>query len=292
MHAMANDPEHRTPNLEASATDLLSIGRFARLAGLTIGALRHYDELDLLRPARIDSSTGYRSYGRGQLDRARHIARLRDLEVPLEIVRAVIEADEPAERRRLLAAHRARVEARTFRLQRVLHALHHLSAEEGTPMPEPALPPEIDPATRRALAAGLYNRCWELLEIPQRTTDQDAELIHTAHASRHHWGEIADTPARIWRGEWMCSRVYAVLGRPEPALWHARLAQQLAEAGGDAVEEWDLPAVYEALARASFVAGNAVEGTAWKAKAAALAAAITDADDRDVIEQDLASLAG
>lgn len=290
MRTMAGDPARQMPHEEASAADLLSIGRFARLAGLTIGALRHYDELDLLLPARVDPATGYRSYGREQLGRARFIARLRDLEVPLETVRAVVETDDPAERRRLLAAHRARVEARTFRLQRVLHALHHLSTEEGTPMPEPPLPPEIDPATRRALAVGLYNRCWELLEIADRSAEQDAELIHTAHASRHHWGEIADTPARIWRGEWMCSRVYAVLGRPEPALWHARRAQLLAEAGGEAVEEWDLPAVYEALARASFVAGNPADGATWKAKAAGLAAGLADADDRDVIEQDLAAL--
>ncbi len=292
MRAMVEEPARPTPRPEASGTDLLSIGRFARLAGLTIGALRHYDDLGLLRPARVDPATGYRSYGREQLGGARLIARLRALEVPLETVRAIVETDDPAERRRLLAAHRTRVAARTFRLQRVLHALHHLSTEEVTPMPEPPLPPEIDPVTRRALAVGLYNRCWELLEIPDRSAEQDAELIHTAHASRHHWGEIADTPARIWRGEWMCSRVYAVLGRSEPALWHAQRARQLAEAGGEAAEAWDLPAVYEALARASFVAGDAAAGAAWKARAAELAASIVDADDREVIETDLAALPG
>jgi DNA-binding transcriptional MerR regulator len=280
----------------AADRDLLTIGRFSRLSGLSIGALRHYDELDVLRPARVDPATGYRSYAREQLGRARLIARLRELEVPLDDVRAVLEADDPAERRRLLAVHRARVEARTHRLQRVLHALLHLSAEEGTPMPKPPLPPEIDPATRRALAAGLYNRCWELLEIPDRTPEQDAELIHTAHASRYHWGEIADTPARIWRGEWMCSRVYSVLGRAEPALWHARRAVMLVETTADAedpaVEAWDRPAVYEGMARASFVAGDAAEGAAWKARAKELAAAIADADDREIIERDLASLPG
>jgi DNA-binding transcriptional MerR regulator len=285
MRGMAHD----TP-----AGRLLSIGRFARLAGLSIGALRHYDELDLLRPTRVDPETGYRWYGTDQLARARLIARLRELEMPLDEVRAVSEADDAAQRRRLIAAHRARVEARTHRLQRVLHALRHLSTEEGIPMPEPPLPPEIDPVTRRALAAGLYNHCWKLLEIPARTPEQDAELIHCAHASRYHWGEIADTPARLWRGEWMCSRVYSVLGRPEPALWHARRALALVEASAGAadpaVEDWDRPAVYEGMARASFVAGEAADGTAWKARAAELAAAIADADDRDVIEQDLATL--
>lgn len=162
---------------------------------------------------------------------------------------------------------------------------------EQPPLPPP-LPPAIDPATRRALAVGLYNRCWELLEIPARTSTQDAELIHAAHASRYHWGEIADTPARLWRGEWMCSRVYSVLGRAEPALWHAQRAVTLVEAGGAEVEDWDRPAVYEGMARASFVAGDADEGAAWKAKAAALAAALADADDREVIERDLETLRG
>ncbi len=286
---MTDDLDRRRAAL---TRELLSIGRFARLTGLSIGALRHYDELDLLRPASVDPDTGYRSYVRDQLERARLIARLRDLEMPLDDVRAVLETDDPAERRRLLTIHRARVEARTQRLQRVLHALLHLSAEEGIPMPRPPLPPEIDPATRRALAVGLYNRCWELLEIPERTPEQDVELIHTAHASRYHWGEIADTPARLWRGEWMCSRVYSVLGRPEPSQWHARRALALVEAGGAAVEDWDRPAVYEAMARASFVAGDAVAGAAWKAKSTELAAAIADPDDRDNIEQDLATLPG
>ncbi len=158
--------------------------------------------------------------------------------------------------------------------------------------PTPPPPPDLDPATRRALAAGLFNRCWELLELPARTPEQDAELIHAAHASRFHWGEIADTPARLWRGEWMCSRVYAVLGRAEPALWHARRAVALVEAGGAAVEDWDRPAVYEAMARASFVAGDAAEGAAWTSRAAALAAAVADAEDREVIERDLATLPG
>jgi DNA-binding transcriptional MerR regulator len=39
---------------------MLSIGRFARLTGLTVKALRHYDELGLLRPAHVDGWTGYR----------------------------------------------------------------------------------------------------------------------------------------------------------------------------------------------------------------------------------------
>jgi len=67
--------------------DLLPIGRFARVSGLSIGALRHYDEVSLLRPAVVDRDTGYRRYRAEQLAVARLIARLRDLEVPLDEIR-------------------------------------------------------------------------------------------------------------------------------------------------------------------------------------------------------------
>ena len=126
----------------------------------------------------------------------------------------------------------------------------------------------------------------------QRLRRLDAPQITDGRDPPVRYGEIADTPARLWRGEWMCSRVYAVLDRAEPALWHARRAVTLVESGGADVEDWDRPAVYEAMARASLVAGDAAEGAAWKAKAAALAAALADADDREVIERDLATLPG
>jgi len=49
---------------------LMTIGRFARLTGLTVKALRHYDELGLLRPTAVDPDTGYRSDSSAQIGRA------------------------------------------------------------------------------------------------------------------------------------------------------------------------------------------------------------------------------
>ena len=69
----------------------MSIGRFARRAGLSIGALRHYADVDLLDPARVDPDTGYRYYAEDQLAPARRIALLRDLDVPLALIRDVID---------------------------------------------------------------------------------------------------------------------------------------------------------------------------------------------------------
>jgi DNA-binding transcriptional MerR regulator len=62
---------------------LVSIGEFARLSRLSAKALRRYDELGLLRPARVDPDTGYRWYAAGQLEQARLVAALRQIGVPL-----------------------------------------------------------------------------------------------------------------------------------------------------------------------------------------------------------------
>lgn len=267
--------------------ELLTIGRFARLTGLSVGALRHYDELDLLRPARIDPSSGYRLYRHDRLETARSIVRLRDLEVPLETIRELLATDDPVRQRELLRDHRTRIEARTSRLQRVLHVLGQLNATEATPMTAPATTADLDPATRRKLAADLFNHVWTLLETENRTPEQDDEMLHAAHASRYHWGEVGEG-VNLARGEWQCARVYAVLGRAEPALWHARRCLAINEANG--IADFDIAAACEAMARAYLAAGDLAEVAAWKARATAALEGIADPDDREIIEGDLATL--
>jgi DNA-binding transcriptional MerR regulator len=285
--------------MEYPDADLLAIGRFARLVGLSVGALRHYDDLDILRPAWVDPETGYRSYRRDQLETARLIVRLRDLEVPLEGIRAYLGSDDPAERRRLLTDHRRRIEARTFRLQYVLHVVGRLLADSApSTHPQEAITmtntttdalSDIDAATHRALGVALYNHTWTLLEKGDRTPDETDEMIHSAHASRFHWSRAEGSePVNLARGEWQCSRVYAVLGRGEPALWHARRCLAIDEAAGAA--DWDIASAYEAMARATGVAGDPDAAAEWKAKASAALDGIADNDDRQVIENDLATL--
>src|SRR5437868_12799992 len=68
---------------------LLTIGAFARAARLSPKALRLYDELGLLPPAAVDGESGYRFYDPAQLERARLIAWLRRLDMPLARIRQV-----------------------------------------------------------------------------------------------------------------------------------------------------------------------------------------------------------
>jgi len=114
-------------------------------------------------------------------------------------------------------------------------------------------------------------------------------MIHAAHASRYHWGEVGEQ-VNLARGEWQVSRVYAVLGRGEPALYHARRCLEINEANADGREEWDLGSAYEAMARATSVAGDRAASDEWKARAVGELVRIADAEDRQVLEQDIATL--
>jgi DNA-binding transcriptional MerR regulator len=104
---------------------MLSIGRFARLSGLTVKALRHYDELGLLRPTHVDSWTGYRWYEREQVREAVAVRRLRELRVPLETIGGLLDSDEAA-LREALAVHRARLEGQLVETRQILADLDPL----------------------------------------------------------------------------------------------------------------------------------------------------------------------
>jgi DNA-binding transcriptional MerR regulator len=91
--------------------ELLTIGAFAARARLSAKALRLYDRLGLLSPARVDGASGYRYYRADQAERARMVALLRQLDMPLARIAEVVEADGPEAADRL-AAYWADVEAR------------------------------------------------------------------------------------------------------------------------------------------------------------------------------------
>jgi DNA-binding transcriptional MerR regulator len=72
----------------------MSIGEFARRSRLSPKALRLYDGLDLLSPARVDELSGYRYYSDAQLESARLIATLRQVGIPLAAVKELLALDQ------------------------------------------------------------------------------------------------------------------------------------------------------------------------------------------------------
>jgi DNA-binding transcriptional MerR regulator len=257
----------------------MAIGRFSRLTGLGIKALRHYDELGLLRPEAVDEETGYRFYSAGQVAKADAIRRLRRLDMPLDEIRAVLDADGPAALRHALVVHQRRMASRDAAVRARLGELQTLIDGRETLM---GIRSEaLDAEAHRRLGIDLYNRTWTLMDSP------GDEMLHCAHASAYHWMQAGGTTANRARSEWLCSRVYALLGRAEPSLQHARRCLELVESSPDEMEEWDLPAAYEALARAHSVAGDVAEMERYRGLGLEAIAKVADEEDRAPIESDL-----
>ncbi|MCH0560118.1 MerR family transcriptional regulator [Streptomyces sp. MUM 16J] len=114
---------------------LLTIGSFAKASRLSPKALRLYDELGLLPPARVDPVTGYRLYASEQLEQARLVAWLRRLGMPLARIQHVCTLGATAAAQEIRAFW-ARVEADTAaRRDLTAFLIDHLSWEEPTMSP-------------------------------------------------------------------------------------------------------------------------------------------------------------
>ena len=89
---------------------MFSIGEFARLGGVSIRTLRHYDETGLLRPARVDPDTGYRSYRASQLGRLNRILAMKELGLSLTQARRLLDGITLEELQGMLTLRRAQLE--------------------------------------------------------------------------------------------------------------------------------------------------------------------------------------
>lgn len=104
----------------------MPIGAFARLARLTVKAVRHYDAEELLVPAHVDPHSAYRYYRADQVRTATTIALLRGLDVPLPVVREVLAAPDPDAVAAVLARERERLRAELVRREEALRSLDGL----------------------------------------------------------------------------------------------------------------------------------------------------------------------
>ncbi len=138
----------------------------------------------------------------------------------------------------------------------------------------------------KELGRSLNGLVWRLLARNDRTAEDDARMVDAAHASQYHWREGGGPPGT--RGEWLISHVYAVLGRAEPALHHARRCLELVQAEPE-VADFDHAYAAEAMARALACAGGLVEAASWHDRATVAGAGIADGEDREIFTGDLAT---
>ncbi len=142
---------------------------------------------------------------------------------------------------------------------------------------------------QRQFAVECFNDTWKLLLKKRRTKAEDLEMVHMAHASRYHWGLVGNA-RNLAVGEWQISRVYAVLQRPEPALLHAKEALRTCLENG--INDFPRAYAYEALARASAIAGKKRDAARYLRLGNAAGAKIKEKEDRDLFFSDLKTVPG
>jgi hypothetical protein len=154
---------------------------------------------------------------------------------------------------------------------------------------EPPATDVLSSDDERKLAIGYFNSVWDLMEKEERSAKDDDLMLHMAHASRYHWGQVGK-PENVARGEWQVSRVYAVLRRPEPCLYHAQRVLDVCLANG--IADWDIAFAYEALARAHAISGGTEAVRDMTERALEAAEKIEQDEDRRIVLADLETIPG
>lgn len=170
----------------------LTIRAFAEASRLSIKALRLYDDLGLLPPARVDRSNGYRYYSPAQLPTAQLISLLRQMDLPLTSIRAVLEVS-PAERPEKLRAYWAAMKAEHARRDELARYVQH-KLQGDHYMPDFTIQHRHVPAQHLAC---LTSRVL-VGDLPRTIQDGFREL-HTL--IREQGAEFAGAPLVIYHGE-------------------------------------------------------------------------------------------
>jgi DNA-binding transcriptional MerR regulator len=211
---------------------MLIIGEFARLAGVTVRMLRHYDSLGLLVPAHVDPVTGYRRYAATQLPRLNRLCALKDLGLTLEQVGTVLDAQVSAEELRgMLTLRRAQIEdqmaADRGRLQAIEARLRTIE-KEGTMSELEYVKKEL-PGVRLAQVTG---RVADVSELGMTIGPAFDRLLGGLAAA----GVPPRTPSIAWYD-----------GDTEGTTWGVGVPTTLEAVDVEGAEVADLPAVEQAV---------------------------------------------
>ena len=144
----------------------------------------------------------------------------------------------------------------------------------------------IEPGEHRKLAALFFTETWRLLNLTDRSKEQDARMIHCSHASRMHWELVGNSRNRAV-GEWQIARVYSVLKFPQSALYHATLCLAITERAG--MEGFPMGCAHEGMARALALTDKQAAAVHYK-KAVEILPSIDDPEDAEILRSDLASI--
>ena len=141
----------------------------------------------------------------------------------------------------------------------------------------------------KKVAIKTNNGIWPTLDKDEPTEEELEEAMHMAHTARYHWSKVG-TVINAVRAEYMLARIYAQLKRAEPALFHANRGFELAKEAEKTDEnwkDWDMPFIYEALARAHSVSGNKSECKKYKDLAQKATDTVEGEEDKKICQGEL-----
>lgn len=132
-----------------------------------------------------------------------------------------------------------------------------------------------------------FNGTWDLIDKVDRTPEEQLKMIHMAHASRYHWGEIG-TELEFARGEWQVARVYALVGHGHSALYHAQASLDYCKKAN--IGDFDLAFAYEAIARAYHVLRNHKDSIHYVKLAKEAAETIAKEENKQYVLAEIATI--
>jgi hypothetical protein len=151
--------------------------------------------------------------------------------------------------------------------------------------------PGADDATtwHKIFAASAFNQAWDLIDQPDRSSEDDAAMLMAAFASRHHW-EVVGTDENRVVGDWQVAHVASLLGYGSLALRFARAALDRAVEQG--FEGWRLASCHEGMARAHACSGDDAERDRHIRAARRLLDEVADPEERGLVESQLETVPG
>ena len=150
--------------------------------------------------------------------------------------------------------------------------------------------PDFDVASaHKYFSVECFNKAWGLIDKPDRTPEEDEDMIRLSLASHWHWTQREDcTATNTSVAYWQTSRIYAILGLADDAGRYAHLCLEASK--GEGALPFCPGYAYEALARAESVAGDHEKMKADLEDARKAAEAIPNADAKKQLLDDLAAI--
>ncbi len=142
-------------------------------------------------------------------------------------------------------------------------------------------------AQHRVMAVKLYNHTWGLLDEPNRTSDQDREMLGAAFGSMYHWSIVGDEK-NFAVSDWQVARVLATIGETDLAQQFADQALRRAVDGN--LGPFLIGCGHEVLARVAAAKGDEDARKNHLARADDILSIIEDEEERDVLRADLDTL--